>query len=96
MLSSLAKCKVREKTTLRQFVKNKVRETLSDLGNLDSTDYTQNMIPKSKTDVRRYSSNKVKNAHYIMSYDVTSFDATQKNVIIFDFLAPGAFQRYIG
>ena len=53
MLSSLAKCKVREKTTLRQFVKNKVRETLSDLGYLDSTDYTQNMIPKSKTAHRR-------------------------------------------
>ena len=31
-MSSLAKCKVREKTTPRQFVKNKVRETLSDLG----------------------------------------------------------------
>ena len=31
-LSSLAKCKVREKTTPRQFVKNKVHETLSDLG----------------------------------------------------------------
>ena len=31
-LSSLAKCKVRKKTTPRQFVKNKVRETLSDLG----------------------------------------------------------------
>ena len=32
-LSSLAKCKMCEKTTPRQFVKNKVRETLSDLGN---------------------------------------------------------------
>ena len=31
-LSSLAKCKVREKTTPRQLVKNKVCETLSDLG----------------------------------------------------------------
>ena len=31
-LSSLAKCKVRETTTPRQFVKNKVRKTLSDLG----------------------------------------------------------------
>ena len=31
-LSSLPKCKVREKTTPRQFVKNKERETLSDLG----------------------------------------------------------------
>ena len=31
-LSSLAKCKVRKKTTPRQFVRNKVRETLSDLG----------------------------------------------------------------
>ena len=33
-ISSLAKCKVREKTTPRQFVKNKVRETLSDLGSI--------------------------------------------------------------
>ena len=31
-LSSLAKCKVREKTTQWQFVKNKVCETLCDLG----------------------------------------------------------------
>ena len=31
-LSSLAKCKVREETTPRQFVKNKVRKTLRDLG----------------------------------------------------------------
>ena len=31
-LSPLAKYKVREKTTPRQFVKNKVRERLSDLG----------------------------------------------------------------
>ena len=31
-LFSLAKCKVRGKTTLRQFVNNKVCETLSDLG----------------------------------------------------------------
>ena len=35
-LSSPAKFKVREKTTQRQFVKNKVRKTLSDLGYLTS------------------------------------------------------------
>ena len=31
-LSSLAKCKVRERTAPKQFVKNKMREMLSDLG----------------------------------------------------------------
>ena len=31
-LNNVMHCKVREKTTPRQFVKNKVRETLSDLG----------------------------------------------------------------
>ena len=30
-----------------------------------------------------------------MTYDIASFDATQKNVMIFGILAPRAFQRYI-
>ena len=39
-----------------------------------------------------YKSNMVKNAYYIMTYSVASFDATQKN---FGFLVSRAFQRYI-
>ena len=41
--------------------------------------------------LKSYSPNKVKKAHYIMTYSVASFYTTPKNVMLFGFLVRRAF-----